>query len=214
MITRAVSAIKTALLDLRDTAGVAIYTDDKDILTGFPDPSQFREDLPLANHPLVVVHLASLTGQGMGNDEHLYQEQYIVGTPAEHHDRTYISMGDLVMQVEIHILAKTMDELTGDLTCYPNFRGYIDQVLAIVRKYPEIVGDNHTQIFWDWGEGDLFIPPGSDSSLLQRLVFGTAVKTVVWGKFVPIPTIDAASVTTLNVHGTIVPADTSDLLLP
>jgi hypothetical protein len=211
MITRAVSAIKTALLDLRDTAGVAIFTDDRDILTGFPDPSQFRKDLPLANHPLVVVHLASLTGQGMGYKEYLAQTQVLVGT--EHHDYTQEALGDLVMQVEIHILAKTMDELTGDLTRYPNFRGYIDQVLAIVRKYPEIVGDNHTQIFWDWGEGDLFIPPGSDSSLLQRLVFGTAVKTVVWGKFVPTTTIDAASVTTLNVHGTIVPADTSDLIL-
>ena len=212
MITRAVSAIKTALLDLRDTAGAAIYTDDRDILTGFPDPSQFRKDLPLANHPLVVVHLASLTGQGMGNKEYLAQTQVLVGT--EHHDYTEEALGDLVMQVEIHILAKTMDELTGDLTRYPNFRGYIDQVLAIVRKYPEIVGDNHTQIFWDWGEGDLFIPPGSDSSLLQRLVFGTAVKTVVWGKFVPTATIDAASVTTLDVYGTTVPADTSDLLLP
>jgi hypothetical protein len=210
MLTKSIIAAKTALTGsgrgsypqgLVTLAGVRIFTAPEQIVTGYPHPDLIRQSPPPAGAPIVALYVRARRGDGLGRREHLLREDVVVAGPNTRKWDTY-AYGELVLDGEIHILANSEDEVIGTAAA----KGYIEQVLVIVRDHPDILGEqvgalatSHAQIRWDWADIPYEIPGAVTYAQDRRLYLGI-VKTTFMGKLVGVTEV-AAEVDRLHPYG-------------
>lgn len=201
MIVYAISAVKTALLGLKDASGAAIFVAAEDIWTGFPNPDLLRPDMPTAGKPVVAVHFHASEAHSLGYREFLGREDYTDGS-GYHHKLDVAAVARATMQADVHVLAATSDELAG--TKAPLWAGYVEQIILLVASHAAIVGPGDTPILWDVASWDI---PGTVLDAQDRRLQYALVKTTLGGRFLPTaPLLDGAKITELYPHdGAFVP---------
>ena len=198
MITKGILGVKTALVaDLVKADGsTAIFTDISDIDTGYPHPDLISKNPPTVDNPLVAVYYYGMAGASLGMKAHRDRSDVTVG--GDDLRRDSYTGAELMTAAEVHILAKTADELVGTAT----WDGYVEQVLKSVIRHPSIigpdVGENKTIIKW-YLEGEVFSIPGITDVTDTLRVFLGIVKTQLAG-YIVADDVDAAQITELYPH--------------
>jgi len=189
MLANAITAVKTALLELEDSDGAAIFAAADDIYTGWPHPNLVTEDSPAEKLPLLAAYFYGRNASGRGYED-LIRRADVPGVPIIRRDET--SLADLEVNCDIFVLAKINDELTGTAA----WEGYVEQIMRIVRTHPEIIGPRDTIIGWDFENFDL---PGEFIFPKDRRLFLGVINTILTGKLVAVP-LDAGRILDIVPH--------------
>jgi len=189
MLANAITAVKTALLELQDSDGAAIFAAVTDIYTGWPHPNLVTEDSPAEKLPLLAAYFYGRNASGRGYED-LIRRADVPGVPIIRRDET--SLADLEVNCDIFVLAKINDELTGTAA----WDGYVEQIMRIVRTHPEIIGPRDTIIDWDFENFDI---PGEFIFPKDRRLFLGVINTILTGKLVAVP-LDAGRILDVVPH--------------
>ena len=179
MLIDAITAVKTALLELEDSDDAAIFADPKEIFTGWPHANLITHDSPAEKEPLLAAYFYGRNVSGRGHED-LIRRGDIPGPPIRRRDED--SLADIVLNCDISVLAATNDELTG----VAGWVGYVEQLMRIVRTNPEIIGPCDTIIGWDLDNFDI---PGEFIFPKDRHLFLGIIKTILTGRLVAEPLI-------------------------
>jgi len=179
MLGNSILAVKTALLELEDSDGAAIFADPKEIFTGWPHANLITHESPAEKEPLLAAYFYGRDTSGRGYRD-LIRREDTVGPPIRRQDEE--SLADMVVNCDISVLAATNDELTG----VAGWEGYVEQILRIVRTHPEIIGPRDTIIGWDLDNFDI---PGEFIFPKDRHLFLGIIKTILTGRLVAEPLI-------------------------
>jgi len=179
MLANAITAVKTALLELVDYDGAVIFADAKNIVNGWPHPNLITESTPGIKEPLVSAYFYGRDVSGRGYADHIRRED-VAGPPIRRRDED--SLAELEVNCDIYVLARENDELHGTA----DWEGYVEQILRIVCTHPEIIGPRDTIISWDVDNFDI---PGEFTFPKNRNVFLALIKTILTGKLMAEPVI-------------------------
>jgi len=189
MLGNSILAVKTALLELEDSDGAAIFADVKNIFTGWPHANLITHDSPAEKEPLLAAYFYGRDTSGRGHKD-LIRRADVPGVPIIRRDEE--SLADLAVNCDISVLAAENDELTGGAV----WEGYVEQILRIVCTHPEIIGPRDTIIGWDLDNFDI---PGEFIFPKDRHLFLGIIKTILTGKLVAVP-LDAGRILDIVPH--------------
>ena len=189
MLGNSIVAVKTALLELEDSDGAAIFADPKEIFTGWPHANLITHDSPAVKEPLLAAYFYGRNVSGRGHED-LIRRADVPGVPIIRRDEE--SLADLAVNCDISVLAAENDELTGGAV----WEGYVEQILRIVCTHPEIIGPRDTIIGWDLDNFDI---PGEFIFPKDRHLFLGIIKTILTGKLVAVP-LDAGRILDIVPH--------------
>jgi len=179
MLANAITAVKTALLELVDYDGAAIFAATDEVYTGWPHMNLITEDAPAVKEPLLAAYFYGRDVSGRGYADHIRRED-VAGPPIRRRDED--SLAELEVNCDVFVLAKENDEIVGTAA----WEGYVEQLVRIVRTHPEIIGPRNTIIGWDVDNFDI---PGEFTFPKDRRLFLALVKTILTGKLMAAPVI-------------------------
>ena len=185
MLTKAITAVRTALTELRDVDGVAIFGEETEIFTGYPNPDLFLHDAPLERKPIVAVYFYGKSLMGRGYEDFLERDDVV--KDGVDYKRDVTSLADLEVNCDIYVMAAMKYEVIGT----GSWQAYVEQIMRIVRTHPEIIGESNSVITWDLGNFDI---PGEVLYVKDRRLSLGIIETLLTGKLVSLP-VDAAPIT-------------------
>ena len=179
MLANAITAVKTALLELENSDGAAIFTLTKEIHSGWPHVNLVMENPPVEKVPLLAAYFYGRNVSGRGYKD-LIRREDVPGVPIIRRDED--SLADIELNCDIFVLAKINDEIVGTAA----WVGYVEQIMRIVRIHPEIIGPRDTIIGWDLDNFDI---PGEFIFPKDRRLFLGVIKTILTGKLTAEPLV-------------------------